>query len=259
MEAEEEKIVEHVKEAVHTLTDKKKNWKQKIGNFLWEILVIVIAVNLTIWFHNWNEKRHERALEKEFLIGIRENLVVDTVIIRANINFYTNQPLVYYDSVIAQLKSNKINAQYVDSYVYQLINNNTPNYDYSIFQSFSSAGNLRLIENQNLLNDIMSLYSTGLPFSERNIREMYLWRQENFDKYIGTKIDMDFGENGVTSKLSTILHQPDVKYIIKAGRVFIFSTNSQNEFLITKIAAVIQEINKELKDKFNVPVETKKA
>ena len=52
MEAEEEKLLEHAKEAVHALTDKKKSWKAKIGSFLWEILVIVIAVNLTIWFHN---------------------------------------------------------------------------------------------------------------------------------------------------------------------------------------------------------------
>jgi len=250
MEAEEDKIVEHVKEAVHSLTDRKKSWSKKIGGFFWEILVIVIAVNLTIWFHNWNEKRHERELEKEFLIGARENLVADTVQIRSNINFYKNEILVYYDSVISQIKNNKVYAHYVDSLSFQLINNNTLSYDYSIFQSFSSAGNLRLIENKKLLNAIMNLYSTSLPFSEQNVKLVTMRRIDGFDKYIGIKTGMDIGVNGVTCKLSTIIRQPEVKYQIQSSGLFIRTMNSQNEWLINQIAAVIHEIDKELKDKF---------
>ena len=244
MEAEEEKLLEHAKNAVHALTDKKQKWTKKVGSFLLEILVIVIAVNITIWFHNWNDKKHERQLEKEFLIDIRENLIADTTAIRDNINFYTNIPLVYYDSVQSQLNSNKINAQYIDDYKSQLVNNIVPIYDYGIFQSFSSAGNLRLIENRKLLSDIVSLYSVYLPLSERDIRDMYLWRREGFDKYVGTKI------GGVDGKLSTIIHQPDVKYLIKTGRILIMNINEENERVNKQIVAVINDIDKELKEKF---------
>ena len=244
MEAEEDKIVEHVKEAIHALTDRKKKWSKKIGSFLLEILVIIIAVNITIWFHNWNDKKHERELEKEFLIDIRENLVEDTTEIRDNINFYMNIPLVYYDSVQSQLNSNKINAQYIDDYKSQLVNNIVPIYNYGIFQSFSSAGNLRLIENRKLLSDIVSLYSVYLPLSERDIRDMHLWRRDGFDKYVGTKI------GGVDGKLSTIIHQPDVKYLIKTGRIIIMDINKENERVIKQIVAVINDIDKELKETF---------
>jgi RNAse (barnase) inhibitor barstar len=245
MEAEEEKIVGHAKEAIRALTDKKKNWKGKIGSFLWEILVIVIAVNLTIWFHNWNDKKHERKLEKEFLVDIRGNLVEDTVIIKQVFDFYMNGPLVYYDSVQSQLSRNKISAEYMDANSYQLLNNSVSAYDYSIFQSFSSAGNLRLVENRKLLGDIVSLYSTKLPGNEYLIKTLYEKRLEGYDKYIGPKI-------GLTGKLSTIIHQPEVKYIIQFGSVMIKESNAQNKELINQIVAVIHEIDKELKNKFNV-------
>ena len=113
MEAEEEKIVEHAKEAIHALTDKKTNWKAKIGSFLWEILIIIIAVNLTIWFHNWNEKRHERELEKEFLIGIRDDLQK----VNGSLDYFfksINITIDYYDSVWVQINEHRIDKEFID-------------------------------------------------------------------------------------------------------------------------------------------------
>ena len=250
MEAEEEKLLEHAKNAVHALTDKKQKWTKKVGSFLLEILVIVIAVNITIWFHNWNDKKHERQLEKEFLIGVRENLIANTAIIKSNINYYKYQSLVYYDSVESQINSNQINARYVDSCFYQLINNTILNYDYSIFQSFSSAGNLRLVENKKLLSAIMNLYSTDLPASELNNKETTTMRIDGFIKYIGSKIGLNIGPNSFTAKLSTIIHQPEVKFQIQFGGIAIKSMNDQNEHLVVKIDTLIRDIDKELKEKF---------
>ena len=254
MEAEEEKIVEHVKEAVHTLTDKKKNWKAKISSFLWEILVIVIAVNLTIWFHNWNDKRHEQAQVKDFLIDIRASLVEDTTLIKQYINFYENGPLVYYDTVLSQIKKNKIDAQYVDSYFYELEHNASIEFNYSVYQSFSSANNLRLIENRQLLNDIVNLYSSKIPLIQSNIINLYNKRSDGFDKYVGYKIGID--SNGMY-KLSTIITQPDVKNLIQKGHDYIREVNEQAKNLINQIDTLIPEIDKELKDKFGYTIKTK--
>ena len=46
--AEEEKIRQHAKHALQALTDKKRGWKEKLKDFLWEILIIIIAVNITL-------------------------------------------------------------------------------------------------------------------------------------------------------------------------------------------------------------------
>ena len=255
MEAEEEKIVEHAKEAVHALTDRKKSWSKKIGSFLWEILVIVIAVNLTIWFHNWNDKRHEQAQVKNFLIDTRESLIQDTVSIRKYINYMTNNQLVYYDSVLSQINRNKIDAQYIDAYFYQLTGNYGMEIDYSTYQSFSSANNLRLVENRKLLRDIVSLYSNKFSTLQSNFQLLYEKRFDGFDKYIAIKT----GYNNNFTKLSTIIHQPEVINIIQMGDIIIKEVNEQCERVINQTATVIQEIDKELKNKFNVTVETKKA
>jgi len=250
MEAEEEKLLEHAKNAVHALTDKKQKWSKKIGSFLLEILVIVIAVNLTIWFHNWNDKKHERELEKEFLIGVRENLVADTAIMKSIIDFYKNNPLAYYDSVIAQINSNQIDTRYVDSQVFELLINYKLSFDYSIFQSFSSAGNLRLVENKKLLSAIMNLYSKDLPFDESFNNEVTAKRIDGFEKYIGSKIGLNYDPDIVRCKLSTIIHQPDVQFLIQNGRLGIKSINAMNENLAVKIDTLIHEIDKELKERF---------
>jgi len=54
--AEEEKIREHAKRALQALMDKTKKWKDRIKDFLWEVFIIVVAVNITLWFHNWSDK-----------------------------------------------------------------------------------------------------------------------------------------------------------------------------------------------------------
>jgi len=249
MEAEEDKMLEHAKEAVHALTDKKKKWSQKIGNFLWEILVIVIAVNFTIWFHNWNDKRHEQAQVKDFLIDTRESLIQDTVSIRKYIDVMTKEQLVYYDSVLSQIDRKKIDAQYIDLRWNLLLSSFGVDINYGIYQSFSSANNLRLIENRKLLSDIISLYSTYLPNIQSKIKLIYDKRSDAFDKYIAVKIAFD---NSGLTKLSTIIYQPEVIYLFRMGDDFIRATNDDLERNISQIATVIQEIDKELKDKFNI-------
>jgi len=247
MEAEEEKLLEHAKNAVHALTDKKQKWTKKIGSFLLEILVIVIAVNLTIWFHNWNDKKHERQLEKEFLTNIRGSLVQDTINIRYFVSFMTNSIIDYYDSALSQIDKNKTDAQYLDTNSMLLIRNTRVEFDYSLYQSFSSAGNLRLIENPKLLNDIMFIYSDGLPHIQKNIEDLHTMRSDGFNKYVGYKIGVE--RNGLF-KISTIIHQPEIKYLIYFGGLTIREVNSHCEYLLDQISNAINDIDKELKERF---------
>jgi len=248
MEAEEDKMLEHVKEAVHSFTDRNQKWSKKIGSFLWEILIIVIAVNLTIWFHNWNDKRHEQAQVKDFLIDTRENLIQDTIVIRNYINDMTNEKLVYYDSVLSQINRKQIDAQYIDLRSGRLISSYNVEFNYGIYQSFSAANNLRLIENRVLLSDLITLYSTSFPGLQSNVKDQYDRRFDGFNKYLAVKIGFD---NTGSTKLSTIIYQPEVIYLFRMGDGLIKSVNESSERVINITASVIQEIDKELKDKFN--------
>ena len=73
--AEEEKIRQHAKHALQSLTDKEKGWKARLIDFAWEVFIIIVAVDVTLWFHNYSDKRRERQQAKEFLIDIREERI----------------------------------------------------------------------------------------------------------------------------------------------------------------------------------------
>jgi hypothetical protein len=247
--AEEEKIREHAKHALQALTNKTKNWKDRIKDFLWEVFIILVAVNITLWFHNWNEKRHESAQVKEFLIDIRENLVQDTTNIRNYIKYTTDKQLAYYDSVLSQINRNKIDIQYIDSKYGYLINSSfNMNFNYGIYQSFNSANNLRLINNRKLVSDIISLYSNFLPAIQSNYKYMQDLRMSYFEKYIALKIGFD---NKNLTKLSTIIYQPEVLYTFKIGSTFLKEINRQGENINNQITTIIQEIDQELKTQYN--------
>jgi len=248
MEAEEEKIVEHAKEAIHALTDKKKNWKVKIGSFLWEILIIIIAVNLTIGFHNWNEKRHERELEKEFLIGIRDDLEL----VKLSLNNNGFQPTIdYYDSVWIQINENRINKAFIDTDSWKLLNTSYFTYDNSRFENFKSSGYLRLIENDTLASYITNLYSTQLPFKVQASNQVFNDRQHDFVTYIGSKVRIDSSKN---MHISEILNNPEVKFQIYLQNIIFHSQKRNEKELINAIEFVINAIDKELKDRFGYEV-----
>jgi len=247
MEAEEEKIVGHAKEAIHTLTDKKKNWKEKIGGFLWEILIIVIAVNLTIGFHNWNEKRHERELEKEFLIGTRNDL--DNVRQNLNSGIQGSQPtLDYYDSVWVQINEHRIDKVFTDNNSWQLLNNWLFTYDNSRFENFKSSGYLRLIENNKLLKSITFLYTVSLPFQAETDKRTNEERRHDFITYIGSKVRTD---SSGKMYVSEILSNPEVKFQILIRKIFLNERKWQKQQLAQEVGNAINLIDKELKDSFD--------
>jgi len=49
----EEKIIKHTGEAARALMKENVSWKKKLQEFFFEIFIIVIAVSITLWFHNW--------------------------------------------------------------------------------------------------------------------------------------------------------------------------------------------------------------
>ena len=250
MEAEEDKMVEHAKKAIETLTDKKKSRKEKIGDFLLEILIIIIAVNITIWFHNWSEQRHDRELEKNFLIGIRDDLSEVKRILDGNIN--DNQSLLdYYDSLWVQTNEHRIDKAFVDANSWKLSSENYFYYNNSRYENFKSSGYLRLIENDSLSQGITSLYSIFLPLIVDIEKRFFEDRNRANDTYIGTKVPYD---SSGTMQLSDILNNPEVKYQINKQKNYIQSV-LENKKNIRRMVEIIKNIiDRELKDRFHYEV-----
>jgi hypothetical protein len=254
--AEEEKIMEHAKKAVQSLTNKNKKWKEKLKDFLFEILIIIVAVNITLWFHNWSDKRHDRETEKNFLIDLRQNLNNNTDMMNSMINYFSDSMLHYYDTVLAQVKTGEIDTQYINSESYLLLNYITYNLDFGLFESFKSAGNLKLIENQHLLTNITNIYSAELPYRKEHIQETFDQLFNDFDKYVGAKIGFD--KSLSFSTLSAHLKDPDVLYFIQKNDVMIFYLVQNMKNTVSHMNNLGSEIDKELKDRFGYETENKK-
>ena len=244
--AEEEKIREHAKQALLGLTDKKKGWKEKIKDLLWEILIIVVAINLTLWFHNWSDKRHNRELEKDFLIGIKSDLNDIRNLLESEFKDY--QPtLDYYDSVWVQINEHRIDKAFVDANSYNLINSMNFRFDNSRFDNFKSSGKLQLIENDSLLRDLTSLYTIFLPMQVEADNVVFNERRRDYITYIASKAQMDSTGNIIVSNLLDI---PEVKFQINWQRGALHERKFHKQQAVQEINTVITKIDNELKNRF---------
>ena len=80
----EQEVIKHVKEVVAISKDKTKKWQTKVLEILLEIGIIVFAVTLSIWLHNWSDSNKDREEEREFLTGLKGDLQADMVEMRSD-------------------------------------------------------------------------------------------------------------------------------------------------------------------------------
>ena len=246
--AEEEKIREHAKQALQGLTDKKKGWREKTKDFLWEVFIIIVAVNVTLWFHNWSDKRHDRELEKNFLIGTRNDLSMVKQTLKDNYSGFYQPTLDYYDSVWVQMNEHRIDKAFVDTNSYILANTSYFTYDNSRFENFKSSGYLRLIENDSLSMYITNLYSVTLPWIASADKMVFDGRWRDFCTYIGSKMPIDSSGGWI---VSSMLNAPGVKFHIQSQRDVLESSVRQQQETLQAVEGVITLIDEELKTRFN--------
>src|SRR6476660_5918389 len=72
----EQEIIEHTKR-IFGIWKTKNSLLHKLSEFIAEILIIVFAITLSIYFHDRSELRHQRHETKEFLLGLRQDLQTD--------------------------------------------------------------------------------------------------------------------------------------------------------------------------------------
>jgi len=238
----EEKIIQHSQNAVKLLKSRSISIKEKVLGFLEEIVIIVIAVSLTVAFHNWNDRRQEREIERNFLTGLRQDLLKSAEDVQTDVKQYQST-VNYYDTVWRQINSHKIDAAYIDKHSHHLINTMYFGYDASRFEGFKSSGYLRLIRNEQLLQDLMRFYSVDLPFQKEADVTVFHERMADYNQYIGTKATID---SSGESHVSALLDEPAVRYQIFFYRLALRERQEQKAALAQKLVGLADEIGKEL-------------
>lgn len=156
-EMAELEVAKHGKNVIEMAVHKEHGLAHKLKEIALEVVIIVFAVSVSIWFHSLSEHRHEQRQMKAFLLGLKADLTRDVMSLNDYTHTYRGFDANYqylaaldpkgapdgekFDNACAQVK---LSAQFIP------VN--------SRFEGFKSSGKLTNIEDEELLNDILSLY-----------------------------------------------------------------------------------------------------
>src|SRR6476660_3534227 len=118
----EQEVIKHTKKIYKTWFSKEHSFWHKLGEFGVEILIIVFAVTISIWFHNWSEHAHQQAEVKEFLEGLKIDLLSDIDEMKGDKSSYEKQKRIF--SYLASLKiASPVNIDSMRKHQISLFNN----------------------------------------------------------------------------------------------------------------------------------------
>jgi len=158
----EDEVIKHTKKIYKTWISRDIPLWHKISEFLIEILIIVFAVTISIWFHNLSEHRHEQADVKDFLEGLKSDLTSDIKEMKSDKESYLLQKTLF--SYLSHLGIKEpVSPDTLRKYRNWLLNTTGLNPNDGRFEGFKSSGKIGTIENKVLQNDIMDLYEEDIP------------------------------------------------------------------------------------------------
>lgn len=154
-------VAKHTKNVLEVATSKHHSIWDKARELLLEIVVIVFAVSISIWFHSIGEHRHEQAQVKAFLLGLKQDLGYDI----SQIEFVRKNYREFGEnfSALEKLDANlAAPADFRQRYA-SASTNVSFNPVMSRYEGFMSSGKLTNIEDPEILKNILFLYQSELP------------------------------------------------------------------------------------------------
>lgn len=236
-------VVKHTKAIYKTVNDPHSGWKHKLKETLLEIGIIVFAITLSLWLHNWSEHNHVKQEEKEFLTGLKDDIQRDLIQLKAGINTYreVKKGLQYFKEVGygVPLQQDSL-RQY--RWIFYSTTHFTPGN--SRFEGLKASGKLGIIENKELLKNILELYQEDIPWLIRISETLNTYKRERLEPTISTFLILDKYRNG---NWEQVLRKPQVQnlFIISPGAVK--QIQEQYESVIAKYNKVLTLIARETK------------
>lgn len=160
----QDEILKHTKKIYETSKNAKHSFGEKAKEIIIEILIIVFAVSLSIWFHNWSEHRHQQTETTEFLEDLKVDLKNDI----ADLEEQNSKLITYAEkwNVFSGLTKRGIDSLVQlkeENRFYFNLNpvskvRNTGNYE-----GFRSSGKIGQIEDRQLKKRILNYYQKHVP------------------------------------------------------------------------------------------------
>lgn len=150
-------VAKHGKNVINMAASKEHPLAHRLKEIALEIVIIVFAVSISIWFHSMSEHRHEQQQVKAFLLGLKGDLVQDAEQLDGISKGYHAADK-NYEYLLGLDPKGSPDGEKFDK-AFELADSNRffiPNT--SRFEGFKSGGKLTNIEDEELLNDILTLY-----------------------------------------------------------------------------------------------------
>ncbi|MEP6949460.1 MAG: DUF6090 family protein [Ginsengibacter sp.] len=158
----EEEIIKHTKAAYNAWNNPHSGWKHKLKEIFIEIIIIVFAVSISIWLHNWSESRKDRKEEKEFLTGLKTDLQSDLKEMKGDTAAYNTilDGILYFHKVGG---GDHLSGDSLNRYSWIFFASVRKQARTSRFEGLKGSGKLDIIENKALLRNIISFYQEINP------------------------------------------------------------------------------------------------
>lgn len=174
----EHELAKRAENIAETIQDPKKTAWGKIGKIVLEVLIIVFAISFSLFLERRREKKHDKAIEKEFLTELRSDLTNKIKELRQDSTMYANIKSSWKYMYDVSTGSRSPEADSIEaaggSFNYVLLINSNN----SLFESIKASGNLHVIRNKELLQKIMHLYQENMPSLIKSI-DMVYYRSNN--------------------------------------------------------------------------------
>ncbi|MDB5961174.1 MAG: hypothetical protein JWP59_2468 [Massilia sp.] len=160
----EQEVAKHTKNLLGAATS-AHGFAHKLREIVLEMVIIVFAVSISIWFHSLGEHRHEQAQVRTFLLGLKKDLQSDMDQLAEVVAFHHKADQRYAALAAldpAQPPAGAEAAKFEQDYQFVRMNNFLVA-RLGRYEGFKSAGKLTNIENDQLLDQIIALYEYDVP------------------------------------------------------------------------------------------------
>jgi len=234
----EQEVIKHTKK-IFGIWATKSSFLHKLSELIGEIVIIVFAISLSIYFHDRSELRHQRHETKEFLFGLREDLKTDIEEMESDKSSFEKSGIVFRYIGTRKLRE-PLNPDTIRKYGNWIFNTTGLIPNSGRFEGFKSSGKMGTIENKELQNYIMDLYQENIPSLITSTND-YTAKKQRLFEYLeaNTKRMTDS-----TSNLVTVLVSDQATNICRS-LTFVGQILSRYDTCINKMKAIINDINRD--------------
>lgn len=239
----EQEVIKHVKHAVDVARSKRP-WTHKLQEILLEIGIIVFAVSLSIWLHNWSESRKDREEERDFLAGLKQDLQADMVEERSDKANYANvlRGMAYFQRVGS---GEPINTDSLKKYQPILFSSIQIDPRVARFEALRGSGKLGIIRDKELLVNIADLYTKDFVHLRRVNDFLSALRTDRLLPFFAAHMQVNAPGTAATN-LDKVFRLSESRVLLSA-LASAAGAIADYDSVIAKSNLIIQEINSDLK------------